>query len=89
MYAKYDAISLAHDRSYHNLDIPVKTVLQKHGSDERVATCTCNSTLLSLMQMVAEQHVHRIVIIDPASRKVDGIVSLSDMLAFFIGGGIQ
>ncbi len=45
VYAKYDAISLAYDRSYTNLDVTVKTALEQRLSDEGVTTCTWKSTL--------------------------------------------
>ncbi len=83
VYAKYDAISLAYDRSYTNLDVSVKVALDARLSDEGVATCTLSSTLNQLMTDIAERHVHRIVIIDDA-RHILGIVSLSDLLAFLL-----
>lgn len=83
LYAKYDAISLAYTRTYHNLDVPVKTAIQERLSDEGLATCTRKNTVLSLMQMIANQHVHRVVMVDEDGR-LDGIVSLSDILSFLI-----
>ena len=45
IYAKYDAINLARERTYNNLDVPVSVVLRQRKDFEGVKTCTLNDTL--------------------------------------------
>lgn len=45
IYAKYDAINLARERTFNNLDVTVQDALQHRRDFEGVQTCTKDSTL--------------------------------------------
>lgn len=44
IYAKYDAINLARERTFNNLDVTVQEALQHRRDFEGVETCTKDST---------------------------------------------
>ncbi len=45
IYAKYDAIHLARERTYNNLDITVSEALASRKDFEGVQTCTLQASL--------------------------------------------
>lgn len=45
IYAKHDAINLARERTYNNLDVSVVEALAHRTDFEGVQTCTLDSTL--------------------------------------------
>ena len=76
IYAKFDVINLAVQRSYNNLDITVKQALSHRPlrfPDGGVLRCYFNETLSTIVQRMVTAEVHRL-------DKVIGIVSLSDIL---------
>ncbi|CAL1539746.1 unnamed protein product [Lymnaea stagnalis] len=85
IYAKFDVINLAADKSYNNLDIPLSEALRnRHGEEnEKVATCHVWETLSSVMEKIVKAEVHRLVVTDE-SGGVEGIVSLSDLLKYIV-----
>jgi len=80
IYAKFDAINLAADKSYNNLEITVQDAL-KHRSEwfEGVRSCKGTDSLAVVIHTLVKAEVHRIVITDEEKR-VLGLVSLSDIL---------
>ncbi|GFN75385.1 5'-amp-activated protein kinase subunit gamma-2 [Plakobranchus ocellatus] len=86
IYAKFDVINLAADKSYNNLDITLgEAIRQRQGRDqvERVATCQMTDTVRSVMEKIVKAEVHRLVVIDECGA-IEGIVSLSDLLNYII-----
>uniref|UniRef100_A0A0K0E1G0 5'-AMP-activated protein kinase subunit gamma-1 n=2 Tax=Strongyloides stercoralis TaxID=6248 RepID=A0A0K0E1G0_STRER len=84
IYAKFDAINLCSDKAYINLDITVSDALS-HRSDlfEGVKTFRTTDSLISIVQILVESQVHRLVAVDDEN-KILGIVSLSDILRYLI-----
>uniref|UniRef100_A0A0N5A1P7 5'-AMP-activated protein kinase subunit gamma-1 n=1 Tax=Parastrongyloides trichosuri TaxID=131310 RepID=A0A0N5A1P7_PARTI len=84
IYAKFDAINLCSDKAYINLDITVSDALS-HRSDlfEGVRTFQQTDSLISIVQILVETQVHRLIAVDPEN-KILGIVSLSDILKYLI-----
>ncbi|CAI7994415.1 5'-AMP-activated protein kinase subunit gamma-1 [Geodia barretti] len=84
IYAKFDVINLAAERSYNNLDITLKEAL-KHRAPafERVHTCLLTETLSTIAERLVVKKVHRLIVVDQ-QQKVTGIVSLSDVLKFLV-----
>lgn len=99
IYEKYDVIALAREGGFDNLDIPVGEAVRFRSTTDqnRVHTCTLSDDLYSLLEAIREAKVHRFVIVDedgPAddpegtprrSRKLLGILTLTDLLAFLVG----
>ncbi|XP_059172992.1 5'-AMP-activated protein kinase subunit gamma-2-like isoform X2 [Physella acuta] len=85
LYAKFDVINLAADKSYNNLDITLSEALKyRRGEDnEKVSTCHLWETLSSVMEKIVKAEVHRLIVTDE-SGGVEGIVSLSDLLRYII-----
>jgi len=84
IYAKFDVINLAADKSYNNLEITVQDAL-KHRSEwfEGVRSCKDTDSLAVVIQTLVKAEVHRIVITDEEKR-VLGLVSLSDILRYLV-----
>ncbi|KAI6220096.1 5'-AMP-activated protein kinase subunit gamma-2 [Aphelenchoides fujianensis] len=84
VYAKFDAINLAAEKTYSNLDVSVYEAL-KHRSDwfEGVRNCSENDTLAEVVDAIVKAEVHRLIVTNDDQRVV-GIISLSDILRFLI-----
>jgi 5'-AMP-activated protein kinase regulatory gamma subunit len=84
IYAKFDAINLAADKTYNNLDETVFEAL-KHRSDwfEGVRKCSVTDSLMTVIDVIVKAEVHRLVVVDSENRAV-GIISLSDILKFLV-----
>ncbi|BFY98004.1 hypothetical protein BsWGS_01044 [Bradybaena similaris] len=86
IYAKFDVINLAADKSYNNLDLTLGETLQNRHTGEHndtVATCHKWETLSSVMEKIVRAEVHRLVVVDEEDH-VEGIVSLSDLLNYIV-----
>ncbi|CAH0772666.1 unnamed protein product [Bemisia tabaci] len=84
IFAKFDVINLAAEKTYNNLDISLKKA-NEHRTEwfEGVQKCTLDETLLSIMEKIVRAEVHRLVVVDEED-KVIGILSLSDLLLFLV-----
>merc|ERR1719219_1194890 len=84
IYAKFDVINLAAEKTYNNLDVTLKEA-NEHRNEwfEGVHTCKRTDTLFHVMENIVKAEVHRLVIIDN-EEKVCGVVSLSDILSFLV-----
>ncbi|XP_022099875.1 5'-AMP-activated protein kinase subunit gamma-1-like isoform X2 [Acanthaster planci] len=84
IYAKFDVINLAAEKSYNNLDITIQQALQfRQTYFEGVHTCQASETLETIMEKIIRAEVHRLVVVDGENHVV-GIVSLSDLLNFLV-----
>ncbi|GFS03786.1 5'-AMP-activated protein kinase subunit gamma-1 [Elysia marginata] len=86
IYAKFDVINLAADKSYNNLDITLgEAIKQRQGGEQsdRVATCFCKDTVRCVMEKIVKAEVHRLVVTDELNA-IEGIVSLSDILNYIV-----
>lgn len=82
IYAKFDVINLAAEKTYNNLDITIKKALEyRDRFFEGVVTCTSDHTLSQVVEKVVKAEVHRIVVVD-SEDQVIGMISLSDLLSF-------
>ncbi|XGW17069.1 hypothetical protein V3C99_002023 [Haemonchus contortus] len=89
IYAKFDVISLAAEKSYNRLDCTVQEAL-KHRSEwfEGVQCCLETDSLFVVVEAIVRAEVHRLIMTD-ADKKVVGIVSLSDILKFLVLDGAE
>jgi len=86
IYAKFDVINLAVQRSYNNLDVTVKQALSHRplrSPDGSVLSCFPSETLNVIIDRVVRAEVHRLVVVNRDEVLV-GVVSLSDILSFIV-----
>ncbi|KAL8565182.1 hypothetical protein ACOMHN_003969 [Nucella lapillus] len=86
IYAKFDVINLAAEKTYNNLDITVEQALRHRSGGnnyEGVATCQEDDRMEDVIETIVKAEVHRLVAVDE-NRMVKGIVSLSDILNYII-----
>ncbi|KAG9509739.1 5'-AMP-activated protein kinase subunit gamma-1, partial [Fragariocoptes setiger] len=82
IFAKYDAINMAAEKTYNNLSLTVGRAIERHSDYfEGVVKCKLDETLGTIIHRIVKAEVHRIVVVDDDD-KVTGIVSLSDILTF-------
>uniref|UniRef100_A0A8B9R0H9 Protein kinase AMP-activated non-catalytic subunit gamma 3 n=1 Tax=Anas platyrhynchos TaxID=8839 RepID=A0A8B9R0H9_ANAPL len=80
LYSRFDVIHLAAQKTYNNLDISVREALrQRTVCLEGVLTCYPHETMEDIIDRIAKEQVHRLVLVDE-NRYPRGIVSLSDIL---------
>merc|ERR550532_897667 len=84
IYAKFDVINLAAEKTYNNLDVTLKEA-NEHRNEwfEGVHTCKREDSLFAVMETIVKAEVHRLVIINK-EEKVCGVISLSDILAYLV-----
>ncbi|NXW95936.1 AAKG3 kinase, partial [Alopecoenas beccarii] len=80
LYSRFDVIHLAAQKTYNNLDISVREALrQRTVCLEGVLTCYPHETMEEIIDRIAKEQVHRLVLVDE-NQYPRGIVSLSDIL---------
>jgi len=84
IYAKFDVINLAAEKTYNNLDVSLKKA-NEHRNEwfEGVHKCKLDETLQTIMERIVRAEVHRLVVVDDED-KVIGIISLSDLLLYLV-----
>ncbi|KAI8430698.1 hypothetical protein MSG28_000887 [Choristoneura fumiferana] len=84
IYAKFDVINLAAEKTYNNLDVSLKQA-NEHRNEwfEGVQKCTLDETLYEVMERIVRAEVHRLVVVNEED-KVVGIISLSDLLMYLV-----
>ncbi|XP_056007020.1 5'-AMP-activated protein kinase subunit gamma-2-like isoform X4 [Ostrea edulis] len=86
IYAKFDVINLAAEKTYNDLDITMEQALQHKTQEswfEGVVTCTKDDTLEVVIEKIVKAEVHRLIVVDEG-QKMYGVVSLSDILNFLV-----
>lgn len=84
IYARFDVINLAAERTYNNLDITVSEALShRQEGFEGVQKCTLSETFYTIIDKIVKKKVHRLVVVD-TNDVVCGIISLSDILNYLI-----
>uniref|UniRef100_A0A8W8MEV2 Beta-galactosidase n=1 Tax=Magallana gigas TaxID=29159 RepID=A0A8W8MEV2_MAGGI len=86
IYAKFDVINLAAEKTYNDLDITIEQALQHKTQEswfEGVVTCKKNDTLEVVIEKIVKAEVHRLIVVDDEQRMF-GVVSLSDILNYLI-----
>lgn len=80
IYAKFDVINLAAEKTYNNLDTTLKQA-NEHRNPwfEGVQKCNLDDPLITVMDKIVRAEVHRLVVVDNEDRVI-GVVSLSDIL---------
>ncbi|KAF5297712.1 hypothetical protein FQA39_LY12043 [Lamprigera yunnana] len=84
IYAKFDVINLAAEKTYNDLDVSLKKA-NEHRNEwfEGVHKCKLDETLFTIMERIVRAEVHRLVVVDQ-NEMVIGIISLSDLLLYLV-----
>ncbi|XP_058723443.1 sucrose nonfermenting 4-like protein isoform X2 [Vicia villosa] len=95
IYCRSDIMALAKDRAYTHINLDEMTVQQalQLGHDvcnpyeprsQRCQMCLRSDSLHKVIERLANPGVRRIVIVEAGSKRLEGIVSLSDIFKFFL-----
>ncbi|XP_043765956.1 5'-AMP-activated protein kinase subunit gamma-3 isoform X11 [Cervus elaphus] len=80
LYSRFDVIHLAAQQMYNHLDISVGEALRRRTLClEGVLSCQPHETLGEVIDRIAREQVHRLVLVDETQHLL-GVVSLSDIL---------
>ncbi|XP_014510271.1 sucrose nonfermenting 4-like protein [Vigna radiata var. radiata] len=96
IYCRSDITALAKDRTYTHINLDEMTVHQalQLGQDfyssfeprsQRCQMCLRTDSLHKVMERLSQPGVRRLVIVEAGSKRVEGIISLSDIFKFFLG----
>ncbi|XP_068327256.1 sucrose nonfermenting 4-like protein isoform X1 [Pyrus communis] len=96
IYCRSDITALAKDRAYAGINLNEMSIQQalQLGQDsfslyeprgQRCQMCLRSDSLHKVMERLANPGVRRLVIVEAGSKRVEGIVSLSDVFKFLIG----
>ncbi|KAF2289202.1 hypothetical protein GH714_029379 [Hevea brasiliensis] len=96
IYCRSDITALAKDRVYTHININEMTIHQalQLGQDsyslyerlnQRCQMCLRSDTLHKVMERLANPGVRRLIIVEAGSKRVEGIVTLSDIFKFLLG----
>ncbi|KAG0057462.1 AMP-activated serine/threonine-protein kinase regulatory subunit [Gryganskiella cystojenkinii] len=87
VFETVDVMTLVKAGVYRDLDLCVAEALLRRPEDfAGVHTCTLNDSLSSIFGTIRQSQVHRLIVVD-SENKLKGIVSLSDIMRYLIGGG--
>ncbi|KAM7280206.1 hypothetical protein ACFE04_007340 [Oxalis oulophora] len=97
IYCRSDITALAKDRAYARINLNEMTIHQalQLGQDsyspyeprsQRCQMCLRTDSLHRVMERLANPGVRRLVIVEAGSKRVEGIVSVSDIFRFFLLG---
>ncbi|GLT50452.1 hypothetical protein SLA2020_239380 [Shorea laevis] len=97
IYSRSDITALAKDKAYAQIRLDQLTILQalQLGQDanhtygflngQRCHMCLRSDPLHKVMEQLANPGVRRLVIVEAGSKRVEGIISLSDVFRFLLG----
>lgn len=96
IYSRSDITALAKDKIYTHIHLDEMSVYQalQLGQDsakpngffgQRCQMCLGTDTLHKVMERLATPGVRRVVIVEAGSKRVEGIISVGDVLKFFLG----
>lgn len=100
LYARGDVIRLAANSAYRSIPLKELSVAQALGAARptalteqndpssthygRFSTCVRGDTLRTALEMLSLPNIRRLIVVDPTTKQVEGVVSLSDVFSFLI-----
>ena len=100
LYARGDVIRLAANSAYRSIPLKNLSVAQALGAARpttlteqndpssthygRFSTCVRGDTLRTALEMLSLPNIRRLIVVDPTTKHVEGVVSLSDVFSFLI-----
>ncbi|XP_017223676.1 sucrose nonfermenting 4-like protein [Daucus carota subsp. sativus] len=96
VYSRSDITSLAKDKVYTHINLQEMTIHQAlqlgqepyspyGSSSQRCHMCLRSDSLHKVMERLATPGVRRLIIVEAGSKRVEGIISLSDVVRFLVG----
>ncbi|KAL2464135.1 Sucrose nonfermenting 4-like protein [Forsythia ovata] len=96
VYSRSDITALAKDKSYAHINLDEMTIHQalQLGEDphspygnsiQRCYMCLRSDPLHKVMEKLSKPGVRRLIIVEAGSKRVEGIISLSDIFRFLLG----
>ncbi|GLT63800.1 hypothetical protein SLA2020_363350 [Shorea laevis] len=96
IYCRSDITALAKDRAYAHINLNQTTIQEalQLGQDsylsyemrsQRCQMCLRTDSLHNVIERLANPGVRRLVVVEAGSKRVEGIISLSDIFRFFLG----
>ncbi|XP_074301038.1 sucrose nonfermenting 4-like protein [Silene latifolia] len=89
IYSRSDIISLAKDKAYAQIrldEMSIQQALQLRVlSSDPLQTCLSSDPLQTIMDRLANPAVRRLVIVEAGCKRVEGIITLSDVFRFLLG----
>ncbi|KAL8121594.1 sucrose nonfermenting 4-like protein [Apium graveolens] len=96
VYSRSDITSLAKDKVYTHINLQEITIHQAlqlgqepyspfGSSSQRCHMCLRSDSLHKVMERLATPGVRRLIIVEAGSKRVEGIISLSDVVRFLVG----
>ncbi|KAL3508071.1 hypothetical protein ACH5RR_033453 [Cinchona calisaya] len=96
VYSRSDITALAKDKSYTNINLEDTTIHQAlqlgeepyspYGlSQQRCHMCLPTDPLHKIIERLSKTGVRRLIIVEAGSKRVEGIVTLSDVFRFLLG----
>ncbi|KAJ1311426.1 hypothetical protein OPQ81_009915 [Rhizoctonia solani] len=93
LYETVDVITLVRLGEYKSLDLTIAAALAHRAPDfPGVITCTPSDSLASLLALIRQRRVHRLVVVegeDGRKGRLAGIITLSDVLKYVVGEDID
>ncbi|CAE6425034.1 unnamed protein product [Rhizoctonia solani] len=93
LYETVDVITLVRLGEYKSLDLTIAAALAHRAPDfPGVITCTPSDSLASLLALVRQRRVHRLVVVegeDGRKGRLAGIITLSDVLRYVVGEDVD
>ncbi|XP_063937641.1 sucrose nonfermenting 4-like protein isoform X1 [Daucus carota subsp. sativus] len=96
VYSRSDITSLAKDKVYTHINLQEMTIHQAlqlgqepyspfGSSSQRCHMCLRSDSLHKVMERLATPGVRRLIIVEAGSKRVEGIISLRDVVRFLVG----
>jgi 5'-AMP-activated protein kinase regulatory gamma subunit len=81
LYESIDVVDLIKDDAYHILDLTIQQALaRRSASFPGVTCCSPEDSLSNIMALIRQKRVHRMVIIEPGTQRLVGMLTLSDIV---------
>ncbi|KAH8507319.1 hypothetical protein H0E87_009729, partial [Populus deltoides] len=91
VYSRSDITALAKDKAYAQIHLDEISIHQKANSSnafyngQRCQMCLRTDSLHKVMERLANPGVRRLLIVEAGSKRVEGVISLSDVFRFLLG----
>ncbi|CCA74870.1 probable nuclear protein SNF4 [Serendipita indica DSM 11827] len=91
LYETVDVTTLVRSGTYTKLDLSIRSALAQRSAEfPGAVTCTSSDSLGKLLEFIKAQRCHRLVVVEgegPNKGKLAGMITLSDVLRYIVGGG--
>lgn len=90
IYETLDVTTLIRSGTYTKLDLSIRSALTLRSSEfPGVVTCSGTDSLGKLLEFIGAKRVHRLIVVDPETGKLNGIITLSDILKYLVKDSVS